>query len=91
MTGAGEEYVTIRGRVLDVHKTSVLFSVGQSVPRTAWVPRSLIHGGDDRTLDGRFKGEEMSLRIFEWKVDELGWHDAHVAGAAVADLFGGGG
>jgi hypothetical protein len=36
------------------------------------IPRSLIHGADDRLLDGLFDGEEFTFRLRAWKAEELG-------------------
>lgn len=38
-----------------------------------WVPRSLIHGEDDRELDEDIVGCDMEIRIFAWKADEIGF------------------
>jgi len=37
------------------------------------IPRSLIHGADDRKLDGCFIGEEVTFRLIDWKAEELGF------------------
>lgn len=37
------------------------------------LPRSLIHGGDDRRLEGAFIGEEVTFRLADWKAEEIGW------------------
>ena len=36
------------------------------------IPRSLIHGADDRKLDGLFAGEAFTFRLRAWKAEELG-------------------
>ena len=33
---------------------------------SAWIPRSCIHGGDDRELDRLELDQEISIRIMEW-------------------------
>lgn len=69
----GEDYVTVQATIREVRKQSVLITVGNSVPRGDWIPRSLIHGADDRQLDGKFEGEKMSLRMFRWKAEQVGF------------------
>lgn len=31
-----------------------------------WIPRSCVHGGDDRELDRLEPNQEISIRIMEW-------------------------
>jgi hypothetical protein len=83
-----DEYVRIRGRIEAVRKGSILLSVGESVRRAGWIPRSLIHGADEITLDGRMIGDQVALRVFEWKADELGFTSDHDRDGADGDLFG---
>jgi hypothetical protein len=83
-----EQYVAVRGRVKEVRPRAVLFVVGESVERGDWVPRSLIHGADDKALDGKFAGEETTLRMFKWKARELGFEDERDDRYADRDLFG---
>lgn len=40
---------------------------------TAWIPRSLIHGADDLALGKAFDGQEITLRVMDWKAEELGF------------------
>lgn len=37
-----------------------------------WIPRALLHGGDDIQLDRLMRGETFSFRVMEWKAKELG-------------------
>lgn len=37
------------------------------------IPRSLIHGADDRKIEQTFIGEEISFRLMAWKAEELGF------------------
>jgi hypothetical protein len=87
-----ESYTAVRGTIQEVRPEAVLFAVGTAAHgcRTAaWIPRSLIHGADERTLDCRFAGEETTVRIFDWKVKALGWQAERSADGASRDLFGG--
>lgn len=88
---ADEDYTTVYGTVREVRPQSVLFAVGRAAHGCAtasWIPRSLIHGADERTLDGRFDGEQIALRVFAWKVRALGWESTRDPNAANGDLFG---
>lgn len=85
-----EDYITVYGTIGEIRPQAVLFSVGTPAHgcRTSeWIPRSLIHGADERTLDSRFAGERSALRIFRWKVKALGWESTRRPGAASGDLF----
>lgn len=87
MTGdGGDDYVKVQGRARHVRDAAVLFSVGDSVPRAAWIPRSVLHGADDLTLTkqapqinagGRTGGMAMTLRIRRWKAEEVGFVTSH--------------
>ncbi|HEX7072939.1 MAG TPA: hypothetical protein VF226_02780 [Hyphomicrobiaceae bacterium] len=44
-------------------------------PGNTWIPRSLIHGGDDLKIDGLCFGSEgiwHTFRLVEWKAEEAG-------------------
>ena len=49
---------------------AVLVRVNDNV---TWIPRSCIHGADERTLDSADNGEEMNLRIFAWVAERDGF------------------
>lgn len=36
------------------------------------IPRSLLHGGDDLRLERMPRDEDVTLRVVEWKAEELG-------------------
>jgi hypothetical protein len=69
----GDDHVRVTGRLQAIRNDAVMFSVGDAVPRAAWIPRSLIHGADDIALKGKNKGDQMALRIFRWKAEEAGF------------------
>jgi hypothetical protein len=37
-----------------------------------WLPRSLIHGADDLKLAKAMKNDEVTVRVMDWKANELG-------------------
>lgn len=39
---------------------------------TFWIPRSLVHGGDDLKLDAVIPVVTHTFRLVEWKADALG-------------------
>lgn len=55
-------------------RTSAAFRV--EIPRSkigwAWIPRSLIHGGDENKLNRAELDAEITFRLMEFKADELG-------------------
>lgn len=96
MSGNGDDYVKVAGKVRHVRPASVLFSPGETVG-AAWIPRSCIHGADDLALTDRTgeinragnRGTPMTLRIRRWKAEETGMagaRDGHTE-----DLFAEGG
>lgn len=36
------------------------------------IPRSLIHGVDDKRFDALFAGEKITFRLFAWKAEDVG-------------------
>lgn len=77
-----DEYLRIPGRAQYVRPHAVLFGVGDGVPRSAWIPRSVIHGADDIKLRDETDrinamrgqgGIAMTLRIRRWKAEEVGF------------------
>lgn len=85
---AGEDYVRVKGAVMEIRSRSVLFAVGDSVKRGSWIPRSVLHGVDDKALDGRRGPFEIALRIMRWKAEECGFTDGRIDDGADDDLFG---
>ena len=81
----GEDYVRIPCRIVRVREAAVLIAVGDSVPRATWIPRSCIHGADDRTLR---TNANRTLRIFRWKAEQEGLEPATDPAGASGDLFG---
>lgn len=91
-----DDYLRIPGRVQYVRPHAVLFTVGDTVPRAAWIPRALIHGADDKQLTEEADsinamrgqgGMRMTLRMFRWKAEEIGFTSA--AGYGLGSLFDG--
>jgi len=81
-----ETYVPVKGTIVTTTPDAVMLVVGQG--RRVSIPRSLIHGADERELPKRL-GVAVTLRIFEWKARELGLINQTLAGGADKDLFGG--
>lgn len=82
-----DEYVRISCTVEAIRNKAVMLSVGESVRRAAWIPRSAIHGADDLTLDGMMAGTKTVLRIREWKADQEGLTSQHQDAGADRDMF----
>lgn len=38
-----------------------------------WIPRSVIHGADDVKVETAEVGETISVRVAEWKAEDLGF------------------
>lgn len=65
-----DDYVTITGTLRAKTKAAVRIETEDSDP--VWIPRSCIHGADDKTIDSTERDEEITLRIFEWKAEAEG-------------------
>jgi len=87
MTDRIDDYVSVRGRLKDRRANAILFAVGQTVERGDWIPRSLLHGADEITLDTLRIGDEITIRLFRWKAEELGFETQRAHDAALQDLF----
>ena len=76
--GAGEPvveaYRTVITRFRGLRPNAVLVDAPASFKgATVWLPRSLVHGGDDLKFDRCFAGDEISFRLMEWKAEEIGF------------------
>lgn len=92
-----DDYLKVQGKARFIRDGAVLFSIGESVSRAAWIPRSLVHGADDLTLKsmaGQVNrtsidvGTPMALRIRRWKAEQIGF--AGGPDQDTTDLFDGG-
>ncbi|MGE5527779.1 MAG: hypothetical protein ACM3X6_01370 [Patescibacteria group bacterium] len=61
----GHDHVDVVARVIHLTDKAALLRVGTD---QQWVPKSLIEDPDTLAI-----GEEVTIGIEEWKVDELGW------------------
>ena len=58
-----DTYVTIDCMFIRATEKAVLIDVDGG---EHWIPRSCIHGADERRLDALNYGDAIELRIFEW-------------------------
>jgi len=93
MTSADETYVPIKALLIRVTRDAAMIAVGET-RRVVSIPRSLIHGADERELDTKARAlghahpaPEITLRIFLWKAREQHLLSHTVDGGAVGDLF----
>lgn len=66
-----ERYVSVTATLRKVKPTSIAL-LPEGGDDLVWVPRSLIHGADERQLDTLEENETVTLRIFEWKAKQEG-------------------
>jgi hypothetical protein len=64
-----DEYVGVTAKILARRAKAVLLENDNG---SGWVPRSTIHGADDSALEAVAIGDEVSLRVFEWKAQDAG-------------------
>lgn len=69
---SGDGYVRVTARLRDLRPKAALLAQGDAVPRGAWIPRSCIHGADDRLLDRVAPGSEITIQIREWIAEREG-------------------
>lgn len=69
-----DRYVRIEAIVHQVTSDAArLLPTGKGAfPAPVWLPRSLIHGGDDLRLAKALRNDTVTLRVMEWKAKELG-------------------
>jgi hypothetical protein len=63
-----ESYVKVRGEFQAATNKGVLVRVNG---KDRWIPRSVIHMADDFRLHLRKRGDEITLRVMEWKASEI--------------------
>jgi hypothetical protein len=68
-----DEYRTISTTLRTLQPKSIRVDAAPSRRGTTWIARSLIHGADDRMLEGMFAGEKVTIRVMAWKAEELGF------------------
>ena len=67
---SGDNYIPLTATVLAITEKAIRLETEHGGP--AWIPRSCIHGADERTLDRAALNSEIAIRIFEWKAEQEG-------------------
>lgn len=67
-----DSYVNVRATLRAVRPSSILVSRIDRVSHQAWLPRSVLHGGDDLRIEAALVDTELSFRVREWKAREAG-------------------
>lgn len=65
-----DNYIPITATLLAVTEKAVRIETDNGGP--AWIPRSCIHGDDERSIDRTALNSEIALRVFEWKLQREG-------------------
>ena len=65
-----DTYITLDCTIKGLTAKAVLLEYHD---HTAWVPRSLLHGADDRVLDDGAVGQTRTVRMLDWKATQEGW------------------
>jgi hypothetical protein len=60
-----DDYVTVTG-YLRVATPKAILLQPEDEPAAIWIPRSLLHGGDERLIDNTAMGEQIDIRVREW-------------------------
>ena len=69
-----DDYRTVTTRLRAIRPNSIFVDrPATRGPGEVSIPRSLIHGADDRAIEGHFIGETITFRLAEWKAEELGF------------------
>ena len=64
-----ERYTRVKAIFLRYTQSAALFEIEDD---EVWIPRSLIHGGDDMRLARLSRGDDVAFQLMEWKAKELG-------------------
>lgn len=73
---SGDSYRLVSSRFRGVSPTGRAIFVDKPVTRGSGevsIPRSLIHGVDERKIADLRKGQEFTFRLMEWKAEEVGF------------------
>jgi hypothetical protein len=87
--GPHGEMVPVQASIAAVREHAVLLAVGERSQLQRWIPRTLIHPDDSVLLDGAMVGQQMRLRLAQWKAAEVGFLNTRQDDAADGDLFDG--
>ena len=68
--GKRDEYVAVLAVLRGYTNKAVRLQVKDA--ESAWIPRSCVHGGDNRELDRLELDQEISIRIMEWVAQRNG-------------------
>lgn len=71
MTSRDEQYETITCTLERVTAKAAAFS-HDDWEKDKWVPRSLMHGGFETTLDDLDEGQEVELPVMRWFAEKEG-------------------
>lgn len=65
------KYRTVMFRIKSIREASLWVEI-KSRPGQHNVPRSLLHGADDLLLERMPRNEPVTVRLVDWKAEELG-------------------
>lgn len=70
---SGDDYRTVTVRIRHIAQKSIVVDNPPSRGEgTCIIARSLLHYTDDRLIEVAELGEEVTIRLREWKAEELG-------------------
>ena len=64
-------YVVVSATFLSFTEKAV-FIQAEDAPAPVWVPRSCLHGADDRAVETLSSGYEVEFRVRKWLADQEG-------------------
>lgn len=64
-----DPYTKLNCKVLKISQKAV--QIEDESGTVVWVPRSCVHGGDDRLLDGA-QGDDIQLQVRRWFAEKEG-------------------
>lgn len=67
-----DDYVTCTVRIEALTQRAVMVRPAHASTCAAWLPRSTLHGADDRRLTSAAVDTEMDLRVREWIAEREG-------------------
>lgn len=66
-----DDYITITGTFKAARPKSVLLHI-DDVRGPIFIPRSVMHGADERVCDEWAEGQEVTIRVREWFCEKEG-------------------
>lgn len=69
--GRSDDYVKVKVILVMRTQNAILINCDAKADRLAWIPLSLIHAADEKSVNNSKMTEIVEFRLREWKATEL--------------------